>query len=250
MANKISYSKMFKESIFTNNPVFIQLLGMCPVLAVTDTFEKGLGMGLLVIMVLTLSNLTVSLLKNFIDPAVKIPAFIVIIASFVTMVGMFSEAFLPELYDNLGLFIPLIVVNCLVLGRAEAFASKNRVVDSVVDGIAMGIGFTVALVVIGITRELLATGEIIIGSTLPIVSEPKAIISLGFMETYGLNMELFGYPSGAFLVLGLYIAFFAAISNYRADKKAEIAKQEAALKRKQAAEAAAKKKAELAKEGA
>ena len=166
----MSRKDIFTRGFFKENPIFVFLLGMCPALAVTTTFETSLGMGMLVIFVLTLSNVVVSMIKGFVPAQAKIPSYIVVIATFVTIVAMLSEAYAFELYLSLGVFIPLIVVNCLILGRAEAFASKNGIVDSAIDGFGMGIGFTIGLSIIGITRELLATGQIAYGVYLPFPS--------------------------------------------------------------------------------
>ena len=149
------YNGLVKE-----NPTFVLMLGMCPTLAVTTSAMNGLGMGLTTMVVLALSNLLISLVRNIIPNRVRIPAFIVIIASFVTMVELLLEGFLPALYDALGLYIPLIVVNCIILGRAEAYASKNPVIPSLFDGIGMGLGFSFALTCIGAVRELIGAGEI------------------------------------------------------------------------------------------
>jgi electron transport complex protein RnfE len=165
---------------------------MCPTLGTTSSAENGLGMGLATMFVLVASNVVISLLKNIIPDKVRIPAFIVVIASFVTMVEMIMQAYLPALYDSLGLFIPLIVVNCIVLGRAEAFAAKNSVFSSVFDGLGMGLGFTMALTLLGSVRELLGTGKIFNFSIFP--------------ENYG--MLLFVLAPGAFIALGYLIAIF------------------------------------------
>lgn len=148
------------NGLVKENPTFVLMLGMCPTLAVTTSAINGLGMGLTTMVVLALSNMIISLLRNIIPDKVRIPAFIVIIASFVTMVELLLEGFIPSLYDALGLYIPLIVVNCIILGRAEAYASKNPVIPSLFDGIGMGLGFSVALTVIGAIRELIGAGEL------------------------------------------------------------------------------------------
>lgn len=154
--------KNFTKGILRENPVFVLLLGMCPTLGVTSSAFNGLGMGLATAFVLTMSNIVVSLIKNLIPDKVRIPAFIIIIASFVTVVQLVMQAYLPALYKSLGLFIPLIVVNCIVLGRAEAFASKNSVLSAAVDGLGIGAGFTFALVLLGGIRELLGSGKLLI----------------------------------------------------------------------------------------
>jgi len=180
----------FTKGFIRENPVFVLLLGMCPTLGVTTSAVNGLGMGLATTFVLVLSNLVISLVANLIPDKVRIPGFIVIIASFVTMVDMSMAAYLPSLHESLGLFIPLIVVNCIVLGRAESFASKNKAISSIIDGLGMGLGFAFALTLLGGTRELLGSGKLF---NLEI-----------FNEGYG--MLIFVLAPGAFLVLGYLIA--------------------------------------------
>ena len=232
----------FLKGFFKENPIFVFLLGMCPALAVTGTFETSLGMGLLVVFVLTSSNIVVSLVKKWIPHDVRTPAYIVIIATFVTVVKMLTEAYAIDLYDALGVFLPLIVVNCLILGRAEAFASKNTVVDSAIDGVGMGLGFTLGLVVIGITRELLATGGIMFGVYLPIGDGPITLFSLDMIinlfaadfviSDYG--MKAFSYAPGAFIALGLILAVIQ-FRKSRIDRKIAIAKMEMIAEKKRIA---------------
>lgn len=164
--------------IFKENPTFVLMLGMCPTLAVTTSAINGVGMGLTTTAVLILSNMLISMLRNVIPDKVRIPAFIVIIASFVTIVELLLEGFLPSLYSALGIYIPLIVVNCIILGRAEAYASKNGVILSVFDGVGMGLGFTIGLTSIGAFRELLGTGAVFGYQILPDTYEPIAIFIL------------------------------------------------------------------------
>ena len=178
------------NGILRENPVFALVLGMCPTLATTTSAINGMSMGLATTFVLVCSNVVISLLKNLIPDKVRIPAFIVVIATFVTMVQLLMQAYLPSIYDVLGLFIPLIVVNCIVLGRAEAFAAKNTVGLSALDGLGMGLGFSLALTLIGAVRELLGTG-CIFGLNL-------------YSETYG--MLIFVLAPGAFIVLGYLMA--------------------------------------------
>ena len=159
MDNSNSMERLY-NGLIKENPTFVLMLGMCPTLAVTTSAMNGLGMGLTTMVVLALSNMIISLLRNIIPDKVRIPAFIVVIASFVTMVELLLEGFIPALYDALGLYIPLIVVNCIILGRAEAYASKNPVIPSLFDGIGMGLGFSFALTCIGAVRELIGAGEI------------------------------------------------------------------------------------------
>ena len=180
------YNGLIKE-----NPTFVLMLGMCPTLAVTTSAMNGLGMGLTTMVVLALSNMMISMLRNIIPDKVRIPAFIVVIASFVTMVELLLEGFIPALYDALGLYIPLIVVNCIILGRAEAYAYKNDEVSSIFDGLGMGLGFTVGLTAIGIVRELIGAGTVFGFGIMPDAYEPLAI---------------FTKAPGAFLVLAVLTA--------------------------------------------
>ena len=182
--------KVLMNGIIKENPTFVLLLGMCPTLGTTSSAMNGMSMGLATTFVLVCSNVVISLIKNLIPDMVRIPAFIVVIASFVTALQMCMQAFVPDIYATLGLFIPLIVVNCIILGRAEAFASKNGVVPSFFDGVGMGLGFTIALTVLGAVREILGTGKIFGLEVWP--------------EDYG--MLMFVLAPGAFIVLGYLIA--------------------------------------------
>ena len=182
--------KVLMNGIIKENPTFVLLLGMCPTLGTTSSALNGMSMGLATTFVLECSNVVISLIKNLIPDMVRIPAFIVVIASFVTALQMCMQAFVPDIYATLGLFIPLIVVNCIILGRAEAFASKNGVVPSFFDGVGMGLGFTIALTVLGAVREILGTGKIFGLEVWP--------------EDYG--MLMFVLAPGAFIVLGYLIA--------------------------------------------
>lgn len=182
--------KVLMTGIIKENPTFVLLLGMCPTLGTTSSALNGMSMGLATTFVLICSNVVISLIKNLIPDTVRIPSFIVVIASFVTALQMVMQAFAPDIYASLGLFIPLIVVNCIILGRAEAFASKNGVVPSFFDGLGMGIGFTLALTILGALRELLGTGKIFGAEIWP--------------EDYG--MLMFVLAPGAFIVLGYLIA--------------------------------------------
>ncbi len=209
----------FLKGIFKENPVFVFLLGMCPTLAVTAFVETALGMGILVILVLIGSNIVVSLMKNIIPNEIRIPAFIVIIATFVTIVEMLTNAFAGELADSLGVFIPLIVVNCMILGRAESYASKNNVFDSLIDALGMGVGFTIAIVILAFFRELLATGGIGFGKYLPLPSTGNVTL---FPSEYG--MTFFGVPAGAFVTLGLILAVITMRKNQKAAKQKAVKK--------------------------
>ena len=184
----MSNLKILMNGIITENPTFVLLLGMCPTLGTTSSAMNGMSMGLATMFVLICSNMVISALKNVIPDMVRIPGYIVVIATFVTVVQMCMEAFIPALYASLGLFIPLIVVNCIVLGRAEAFAAKNGVVASAFDGIGIGLGFTIALTLLGAVRELLGTGKLFNLTIMPeqfgsliFVLAPGAFIALGFL---------------------------------------------------------------------
>lgn len=198
----LGYGKIFIDGIVGNNPVIVQMVGLCSVLGVSTSLANGIGMGIAVIVVLTLSNVVISLLRNFIPDKVRIPSYIVVIATFVTLVQLLLQAYIPALYSSLGLFIPLIVVNCIILARAEGFASKNGVVKSFVDGIGNGLGYTVVICVLSIIREILGAGEILGNPILP----------------EGMTIGLVGQAPGAFIILGMLYALF----NYfkmKADRK-------------------------------
>ncbi len=199
----MSQWKNFSKGFIKENPVLILLLGLCPTLGVTTSAENGLGMGLATTFVLVMSNLVISLVKNLIPDKVRIPSFIVIIASFVTIVQLVMEGYFSALYESLGLFIPLIVVNCIVLGRAEAFASKNSVFSSLIDGLGMGLGFAFALTVLGGIREILGSGAIF-------------GFNLGFypLDKDGnpITILVFVLAPGAFIVLGYLIAITKKIN--------------------------------------
>ena len=182
--------KVLMNGIIKENPTFVLLLGMCPTLGTTSSAINGMSMGLATMFVLILSNLVISLIKNLIPDMVHIPSFIVVIASFVTLLQMLMQAYLPDIYATLGLFIPLIVVNCIILGRAEAFAAKNGPVASIFDGIGMGLGFTLGLTLLGAVREILGTGKLFGFTLMP--------------EEYG--MLVFVLAPGAFIALGYLIA--------------------------------------------
>ena len=186
----MSFGKNLKEGLFTDNPVLVQLIGLCPTLATTTSITNGIGMGLSATAVLICSNIVMSLLRKIIPNKVRIAAYITVIAGFVTMVDLLLQAFIPSLSASLGTFIPLIVVNCIILGRAEAFASKNSVGKSALDGICMGLGFTFALICMSVVRELLGAGTIG-GGAITVFSQPATIMIL---------------PAGAFLTLGCIIA--------------------------------------------
>ena len=179
------------KGIIRENPTFVLILGMCPTLGTTTSAINGAGMGIATMFVLIMSNIVISLIKNLIPDKVRIPAFIVVIASFVTVIQLLMEAYVPSLYETLGVFIPLIVVNCIILGRAEAFASKHNVLDSALDGLGIGLGFTLSLSVIGAVREILGSGSV-----------------FGYKFIEGDGMIAFVLAPGAFLVLGYLMVLF------------------------------------------
>ncbi|MBV1756354.1 MAG: electron transport complex subunit E [Dethiosulfatibacter sp.] len=193
----MNYMRILKNGLIDENPTFVQLLGMCPTLAVTTSAINGIGMGAATTVVLLGSNLVISSLRKVIPDKIRIPAFVVIIATFVTIIDMFMNAYAYDLYKALGLFIPLIVVNCLILGRAESYSSKNAVLPSAVDGIAMGLGFTLALALLGSVREILGAGSIFGYHLFGEAFKPALVMIL---------------PPGAFIVLGLLIAGINVIS--------------------------------------
>lgn len=195
MSDNNSNIKILFNGLLKENPIFVLLLGMCPTLGTTSSAINGMSMGLATTFVLICSNIAISLLKNIIPDKVRIPAFIVVIATFVTIVEMVMQAYIPALFDSLGLFIPLIVVNCIVLGRAEAFAAKNNPFKSMLDGLGMGLGFTFALTLLGSVRELLGTGKVFSFSLYP--------------ESYGILIMVLA--PGAFIALGYLIAIINKI---------------------------------------
>ncbi|RKX81286.1 MAG: electron transport complex subunit RsxE [Spirochaetes bacterium] len=205
--------KEFTKGLIKENPVFIIVLGLCPALGVSTKVINSIGMGAGVIFVLLGSNIFVSLLKNFIPEKVRIPSYIVIIASFVTIVQMVMEAFAPSLYDSLGVFVPLIVVNCIILGRAEAFANKNTVKSSILDALGMGIGFTLALLLISLVREVLGAGTI---TLFPIGNFSGVIQIPGLVDS---PVRVFGLAAGALLVMGFLKALFNWIEDLRRIKQ-------------------------------
>lgn len=214
----MNVKKQFKEGLLTKNPVLVQLLGMCSVLAITTSLFNGLGMGVSVTLILICSNVLISALRKVIPSQIRIAAYIVIIAGFVTVVDLLLQAFLPALAENLGVFIPLIVVNCIILGRAEAFASKNGILASALDGLFQGIGYTMALVIMCVIRELLGSGTF--GGGILNGGEGIRIIPEGYPAM------MMVMPVGGFLTLGFVIAGYQWLTRRKRNKK----KKEAAKK--------------------
>ena len=206
MKEKINLKKVFLNGVIHENPTFRLVLGTCPTLAVTTSAVNGLGMGAAATFVLVGSNIVVSLLRKMIPSNVRIPAFIVIICTFVTMVQLFMQAFLPSLYESLGIFIPLIVVNCIILARAESFASKNPVLASAVDGLGMGAGFTLSLVLIGMIREIIGSGS---------------LFGIRIMNAGYEPMLIFVLASGGFLTFGLLLGIINAVSAHLEKRREE-----------------------------
>ncbi len=201
--SKISSLNVLTAGFIRQNPTFSQVLGLCPTLATSTNAENALGMGLATAGVLVLSNIFISMIRKLIPDVIRIPAYISVIASFVTIVNLLMHGYTYQLWTNLGLYIPLIVVNCIIMGRAEAFASKNGILKSFLDGLGMGLGFTGAILLLGITRELFSVGTIFGLRIWP--------------KTYGMFVMML--PPGAFLVIGFYMAFFKHVTNVRKNKK-------------------------------
>ncbi|WP_210394829.1 electron transport complex subunit E [Motiliproteus sediminis] len=202
--NKPRYRELWGEGLWNNNVVFSQMLALCPLLAVTGTATNGLGMGLVSLAVFVIANLLVSMLRGVIPSEVRIPAFVLLIATVVTLVDLMMNAWLHELHKVLGLFIPLIVTNCAILGRAEAYAYKNPVLPSVVDGLAMGLGFTLALVVLGASREIVGSGTLFANAHL-LLGSSFAFLETTLIPNYG-GFLLMILPPGAFIMLGFIVA--------------------------------------------
>ena len=210
--NKVSLGSIFKEGIFSGNPLFIQLLSLCPALAITTSIMNAVGMTMAFTFVLLLSNITISLIRNIIPNEIRIPVYIIVVATFVTCVSLLMQAFMPTLYDSLATFVNLIVVNCIILGRAEAFASKNKVVPSIFDALGQSLGYGLALFVISFIREVLGKQSITLSNpfdsaqsvTLPLLTD----IKIGFFTS----------SAGAFVTMGILLAVIAAIRQSKEEK--------------------------------
>ena len=221
--------KNFLKGIIQENPLLVSILGTCPALATTKTVEAAIGMGILFTIVLICSSVLVSLLRKLITEEIRTPAYIVIIATFVTMVKMLTNAFLPDLYSTLGVFISLIVVNCIVLGRAEAYASKNTVFDSFIDALGMGVGYTLALILMAFFRELLGTGAFTFGKIFTFIPLTKLqIIPKGY------EISIFQNPAGAFIIFALILAIIAFINNRKQELKTAKEREEKIRKMQEA----------------
>lgn len=242
---KHPHKEAFLNGIWKENPLFVSLLGLCPALAVTKSLEAAIGMGILFTFVLTCSNILVSALRKVIPDEVRTPCYILVIATFVTIVKMVTNAFLPELYTTLGVFLSLLVVNCIVLGRSEAYASRNGVFDSFLDGLGNGLGYTIAICLIALIREALGTGMITFGKTFTFIADanggsqivlyllkgPRADVLASPAWDYSLS--ILSNPAGGFFVLGLTLAIIAAVRNAK-QTKAKVDAKLAAAKQKEA----------------
>ena len=198
------FRKIASDGLIFNNPTFRLVLGTCPTLALTTAAINGIGMGLAVTFVLICSNVLISILKSVIPKTIRIPAFVLIIATFVTIVKLVMDKFLPDLYSTLGVYLPLIVVNCIILGRAESFAFKNPIIDSAADGLFTGLGFTMSLTLMGAVREILSAGS---------------IFGFAIWDSNAFSIDFFGSSAGAFLTYGLFIAIFNYTVNRIQQKK-------------------------------
>lgn len=228
MATKTN-SEIIRDGLWTNNPALVQVLGLCPLLAVTSTVVNAIGLGLATLLVLMGSNLAVSLIRNFVSESVRLPAFVMIIASFVTCAELLMQAFTYELYQILGIFIPLIVTNCAILGRADAFASKNPPLPALLDGFMMGLGFLFVLIALGAIRELVGQGTLLTDMDLllgPVASD----WAIRPLENYP-NVLFMVLPPGAFIGLGLLIALKNGIDNQIKARRAAVQPLEAGSKR-------------------
>lgn len=207
--------KEIKRKIFEENPTFVLMLGLCPALAVTTKFESAMMMGLCVLVILIFSNVTVSLLRKFIDDSIKIPCYILIIGTFVTIIELLLKSYIPALYEALGIYLPLIVVNCIVLGRALSVASKSTVKESFIDALGIGLGFLFALMILGFLREVLGNNTLTIMDRMSSLTGYRAVYSIPLNEIF--KISILTQPAGAFLVLG----FLLALIKWRKEKKHE-----------------------------
>lgn len=210
----------FTKGLLKENQILVALLGLCPTLAITTKLENALGMGIAVTVVLVLSNLIISLIRHIVPNEIRIPIFIVVIATFVTIIDMTMAAYLPSIHSSLGIFIPLITVNCIILGRAETFASKNDPLSSVVDGLGMAIGYTLVLAVLSIIRELIGAGQITVWGNLVLNLNSLLGVKDGVVSIF---TSFFIQPAGAFIVFGLVLGIYTTIRQQKA-KKAEVTK--------------------------
>lgn len=210
--NKVSLGSIFKEGIFSGNPLFVQLLGLCPALAITTSIMNAVGMTMAFTFVLILSNITISLIRKIVPDEIRIPVYIIVVATFVTCVSLLMQAFMPALYDSLATFVNLIVVNCIILGRAEAFASKNKVVPSIVDALGQSLGYGLALLIISAIREIIGTQSI----TLSNPFDSTQSVTLNLLTEF--KISFFTSAAGAFVTMGIILAVIAAMKQAKENK--------------------------------
>lgn len=210
--NKVSLGSIFKEGIFSGNPLFVQLLGLCPALAITTSIMNAVGMTMAFTFVLLLSNITISLIRKIVPDEIRIPVYIIVVATFVTCVSLLMQAFMPALYDSLATFVNLIVVNCIILGRAEAFASKNKVVPSIVDALGQSLGYGLALLIISAIREIIGTQSI----TLSNPFDSTQSVTLNLLTEF--KVSFFTSAAGAFVTMGIILAVIAAMKQAKENK--------------------------------
>ena len=210
--NKVSLGSIFKEGIFTGNPLFVQLLGLCPALAITTSIMNAVGMTMAFTFVLILSNITISLIRKIVPDEIRIPVYIIVVATFVTCVSLLMQAFMPALYDSLATFVNLIVVNCIILGRAEAFASKNKVVPSIIDALGQSLGYGLALLIISAIREIIGTQSI----TLSNPFDSTQSVTLNLLTEF--KISFFTSAAGAFVTMGIILAVIAAMKQAKENK--------------------------------
>jgi electron transport complex protein RnfE len=210
--NKVSLGSIFKEGVFTGNPLFVQLLGLCPALAITTSIMNAVGMTMAFTFVLILSNITISLIRKIVPDEIRIPVYIIVVATFVTCVSLLMQAFMPALYDSLATFVNLIVVNCIILGRAEAFASKNKVVPSIVDALGQSLGYGLALLIISAIREIIGTQSI----TLSNPFDSTQSVTLNLLTEF--KISFFTSAAGAFVTMGIILAVIAAMKQAKENK--------------------------------
>jgi len=210
--NKVSLGSVFKEGVFSGNPLFVQLLGLCPALAITTSIMNAVGMTMAFTFVLVLSNITISLIRKIVPDEIRIPVYIIVVATFVTCVSLLMQAFMPTLYDSLATFVNLIVVNCIILGRAEAFASKNKVVPSIMDALGQSVGYGLALLVVSALREIIGTQSI----TLSNPFDSTQSVTLNLLTNF--KISFFTSAAGAFVTMGVILAVIAIVKERKAKK--------------------------------
>ena len=210
--NKVSLGSIFKEGIFSGNPLFVQLLGLCPALAITTSIMNAVGMTMAFTFVLLLSNITISLIRKIVPDEIRIPVYIIVVATFVTCVSLLMQAFMPTLYDSLATFVNLIVVNCIILGRAEAFASKNKVVPSIMDALGQSLGYGLALLIVSAIREIIGTQSI----TLSNPFDSTQSVTLNLLTEF--KVSFFTTAAGAFVTMGIILAVIAAMKQAKENK--------------------------------